>query len=419
MVDIVLLFLLVLEWITIYILNGRTLFSPSLISCSMFLLTTTVFILSNNYFVYDIHYKTIIIIILSIFSILLGELYSNILFSKVSYSYISSIKSTAKQINIPNRWIFIILIYIIVSGIIYFRDVYRFSLKVGNIPGNYFMMAMFVRESHEYEKNIVISQMTLLSECLVYLMIYCFCYNSAIVKVKSWKYLLPVAAYSIQVFASDNRTDFLRTIIIVCIIFFVFEKVRTDWEPGNNKKIIMTSIIALLIFLFIFRLLGYRTGTSIRNPLRENLAEYLSASIVGLDTYLIQGEPRNILFGQGIFKGIYSILRQWGFNIPEIQKFESFYNYAGGTSNTYTALKAYIKDFAVFGEMLCMFLWGLVINYSINRVKIGSYSFIRVGMLGIMFYPIIMVSIEDVTATVLSMSTLYMMFYFWILKIFL
>lgn len=248
-------------------------------------------------------------------------------------------------------------------------------------------------------------------------MIYCFCYNNVIGKTKSWKYLLPAMAYSIQVFATDNRTGVLRTLVIISIIFFVFEKVRTEWKPGNNKRIISTGIILILLFLVIFRLLGYRTGTSIRNPLWNNLAEYLSASIVGLDTYLIQGEQNNILFGQGVFKSIYSILRQWGFYIPQVQKFEDFYSYAGGVSNIYTAFKTYIKDFTVFGELLGMFLWGLVITYNINRVKRGSYGFIRVCMLGILFYPIVMISIEDVTATVLSMSTVYMLFYFWIFNI--
>lgn len=413
-----LLTLLLLEWIIIYLTNGRTLFSPSIIACSMFILSTVVFIFSKNYFNYEIHLKTVAVITVSLFFIFLGEQFSNGLFRKKEKPMLAENKS-AEPIYIAKIWIFAIFMFVLLTGILYFRDVYKYSLTVGNTSGDYLKMAKFVREDGGYQMNTFISQSKVLSECLIYFLIYIFCNNIVIAKVKTWRYLFPILPYLFYILAADDRVGILRVCIVISVIFFIFEKRRTGWRQGNNKKIIITGLTVVVIYIIVFRGLGYRTDTSVRNPLWNNLSQYIASSIVGLDTYLTNGEPDNILFGQTVFKSIYAILRQWGLNIPVIPWFDSFYTYAGGSSNIYTAFKSYIKDFTLLGELCAMFLWGFIINNSINRIKSGKVGFVRACMLGLFFYPVVMISIGDVTPSVLTITTLYMLFYFIVLEWFL
>ena len=61
--------------------------------------------------------------------------------------------------------------------------------------------------------------------------------------------------------------------------------------------------------------------------------------------------------------------------------------------------------------MLGMYLWGFFITRKLNKVKRGKDGFFNICILGLMFYPIAMISIEDVTASVLCMQTIYMLIY--------
>ena len=303
-------------------------------------------------------------------------------------------------------------------GVIYFWEVYKFSLTVGNFGGNFATMAMYVRNSKMYSKSTLVSQGTLLSECIFYFCIYCF-FNNLNCGKKDLRFFIPIIAFFPHIMAADNRTTLLKILSISCIIIFVLMKKRTNWRKQNNGKIIFIAALVIVLFLCAFRLLGYRTETSIRNSLWNNLMEYISASLVGLDKYLTVGEKANQLIGQWTLAGVYNILRQWGVNIPLVDKFEAFFYYGNNfDSNIYTAFKAYIQDYTYLGGMLGMYLWGFFITRKLNKVKRGKDGFFNICILGLMFYPIAMISIEDVTASVLCMQTIYMLIYLKVIEYF-
>ena len=409
----VLLFMLLIEIMFIYVCNGHNVVSPSFISCAMFILSTVVFILGKEYFQYKLDIVTVITILLFIFCILIGEYMSN-----------------RNEINCEQRTIYFQYIYIqknvcilmafvvLLFGVLYYREVYVFSLKVGNITGNFATMAMYVRNAKSYTKSMLVSQGTLLSECIVYFCIYCF-FNNLNCGHKDKRFIIPIIAFLPHIMAADNRTIFLKLLSISCIIIFVMMKKKTAWGKQSNKKIILIAIVAISVFLIVFRLLGYRTETSIRNSLWDNLMEYISASLIGLDKFLLNGEQSNTLIGQWTLAGIYNILRQWGVDIPKVNKFEEFYYYgAHFDSNIYTAFKAYIKDYTYIVAILAMVLWGYFIQKKTNKVKKGEDSFFNICTLGLMFYPIAMISIEDVTSAVICMQTVYMLVYLKLIEYF-
>ena len=409
----ILLIILLIEIVFIYMCNGHNVVSPSFISCAMFILSTVVFILGKEYFQYKLDIVTVITISLFIFCILIGEYISN----KKEINWDRK-TSSFQYIYIQKSVCVIVAFVVLLFGILYYREVYIFSLKVGNVTGNFATMAMYVRNAKSYTKSTLISQGTLLSECIVYFCIYCF-FNNLNCGRKDKRFFIPIIAFFPHIMATDNRTTFLKLLSISCIIIFVMMKKKTAWKKQSNKNIILTAMLAICIFLIVFRLLGYRTETSIRNSLWNNLMEYISASLIGLDKFLLNGEQPNTLIGQWTLAGIYNILRQWGVGIPKVNKFEEFYYYgAHFDSNIYTAFKSYIKDYTYIGAIFAMVLWGYFIQKKTNKVKKGKDSFFNICTLGLMFYPIAMISIEDVTSAVICMQTVYMLVYLKLIEYF-
>lgn len=409
----ILLIVLVLEILFIYKCNGKNVVSPSFIACAMFILSTFVFVLGKDYFEYSLNLETVITIFLFLFCILLGEYVSNCYNANYNKK-----ENSFKYIYIQKSICILLAILVFGLGVIYFWEVYKFSLTVGNFGGNFATMAMYVRNSKMYSKSTLVSQGTLLSECIFYFCIYCF-FNNLNCGKKDFRFFIPIIAFFPHIMAADNRTTLLKILSISCIIIFVLMKKRTNWRKQNNGKIIFIAALVIILFLCVFRLLGYRTETSIRNSLWNNLMEYISASLVGLDKYLTVGEKANQLFGRWTLAGVYNILRQWGVNIPVVDKFEAFFYYGNNfDSNIYTAFKAYIQDYTYLGGMLGMYLWGFFITRKLNKVKRGKDGFFNICILGLMFYPIAMISIEDVTASVLCMQTIYMLIYLKVIEYF-
>lgn len=418
----VLLGVLIVELLIFYRFNGKNVVSPSFVGCAMFILTTVVYLSAQEYFGYEIHSITVTVIVSLLFCVFIGEQFANKLAVKERDRTVGiDIEKTKEAIEISHLYCLIITVFEIVIMAIHFREVYSYSLLVGNVEGNFLTMAKYVREavSNGYaplDLSIITSQGVVISECLVWFFIYSICYNKNQTNKLYRRYLIPIIAYLPNVWITDNRVTLLRMVAVSFIIIFVFTKQKHGWTKKGNKKIVVLAIVGVCLYLVIFRLLGYRTETSLRNELWDNFTEYVSASLVGLDRYLLNGETPNTLFGETTLSSIYNILRQWGLPIPVVDSFEPFYEYAHGNSNVYTALKAYIHDYTLLGAIVAMILWGFVINYSLKYIRKNGTGFIRVCFVGMMFYPVAMISIADTTSSFLAMRTVYTLVYLLILN---
>ena len=417
----VLLILLGIELYIFYNSNGKNIISPSFLGGMMFILSTTIYLSADEYFGYEIHFVTVLTIIGLLACIFIGERFAERLIVKKQLCKIPSEDSNSRTfIEVP-RWVCLfITIGVLAMSLLHFRTAYLYSLTVGNTAGNVFTMAKYIREASlsgkgAFELPILISQGLVFSECIVWFCVYSICNNKNITGKFYYRLLFPIIAYLPNVWATDNRTSLLRMVAICFIIVFVFIKQKHGWTKKGNTKIVFFGVLVICLYLVVFRMLGYRTETSLRNELGENLIEYMSASLVGLDKYLLEGEPANTLFGEGTLKGIYNILRQWGLPIPMVDQFEPFYSYAGGMSNAYTTFKAYIHDYSIVGAIVAMFLWGAIINYSMKYIRENNVSFVRMCVVGMMFYPVVMLSIADSTAVFLSMKTVYTLVYLFVI----
>lgn len=410
-----LLFLLIIELITFYYFNGKNVVSPSFLGCALFLLSTVMYLSAGEYYQYELHIETVLVIVFLLCCVFLGEVFAN----RIQIRRKNSIQ--VAQVALTTRVVCVLLaIFVFLVSIVYFYEVYLFSLSVGNTAGQFFTMTKYVREARlngiaSFDAGIISNQGGVFSLCILYMCVYAICAHKNRTGKIYWRYFLPIIAYFPHVMATDNRTDLLRTIANCTIIVFVFIKQKQGWKKQGNAKIIFIGMGAICAFLVAFRWLGYRTEASLRSEVWNNITAYTSSSLVGLDIYLQNGEAPNVLFGERTLSGIYNILRQWGFPIPVVPAFEEFYTYAHGVSNVYTTFKAYIKDYTMIGAAVAMFLWGAVIRSVIRRIKETGVSFVRVSVLGMMLYPVCMLSIADTTSAFLSIATVYTLVYLFLL----
>jgi len=410
----ILLIVLLIELIIVYGFNGKNVVSPSFIATGGFILSTGVLILSRDFFQYTLTYTSVLIISFVIICILIGELVA----SKFRFSMNTNLRVPTKSIDskrlilIPKFVILILFLFVIASGILYLYDAYLFSLSVGNTPGNIFGIAKYVRFSGvDYSPSIFISQSNLLSECIVYLVFYSYSYNLILFKKNRLHYLFPLLGFIPHILSYDGRTIIIKILSICILIYFTLNKQKNNWAKGNNRKILVVGIMSLLAFLFIFRFLGYRTDSSINNSLWNNLSEYISSGLVGLDKYVLSGAEKSDIFGKNVLTAFYGTLRGLGLSVPLYSTNDIFFTYAGGESNIYTGLKGYIADFTMIGLFISMFMWGYCITSLKNKIRIGGVSIIKVFLLGLFFYPVILISIAGATHVVLSITTVYALIY--------
>jgi oligosaccharide repeat unit polymerase len=413
--NLLLLILLILELLLIYFINGKNVVSPSFIGCCGFILSSLVLNLSTEYFQYDIHGITVFIILTTLIAILLGEQFGKRISIKTRNT-LYRVEEHESIITISPYIYIVLFLFVAVSGYLYLQDAYVYSLKLGNSVGGYFSIAQYTRFIGGYSPSTLLGQANVLSESIVYFCIYVFFYNSVLFKKKSPITLLPLIGFIFHILANDGRSVIIKYFCVSCIMYFVMYKQANGWKKGGNKKLLRIGVGAVIVFLVVFRILGYRTGASVNNALWDNLSEYLSSGIIGLDVSTTTEMVENEVFGQNTFKVIYDTLRGWGINVPVINTHREFFSFAQGKSNVYTGIDGYILDFGLMGAFLAFFLWGTVIQWAQKRVKKLGFSLIRLFLMGLLYYPVAMLSIAGATHVVLCMPTIYTIVYLWVLQ---
>lgn len=413
--NLLLLILLLLELPIIYLLNGKNVVSPSFIGCCGFVLSTVVLNVSREYFQYDIHAVTVFIILITLLVILLGEIIVNKISSTKRECSVCKVEER-ESITIPVYIYIALFLFVAISGYLYLRDAYIYSLTIGNTVGGYFTIAQYIRFVGGYSPSILLGQANVLSESIIYFCIYVFLYNSVMFKKKKLITLLPLIGFVFHILANDGRSVIIKYFCVICLMYFIIYKQANGWEKGGNLKLLRIGVCSVALFLLIFRVLGYRTGASVNNNLWDNLSEYLSSGIVGLDVSTTSKAVENQIFGQNTFKAIYATLRGFGANIPIINANREFFNYAQGSSNVYTGIDGYILDFGMIGAGFAFLLWGIIIKLTEKRIRKLGVSLIRLFFMGLLYYPVVMLSIAGATHVVLCMPTIYTAVYLFILQ---
>ena len=390
-----------------YILTGRDILSPCIISIYMFIITVLIAILNKNSWEEDISSLTVIVVLSALLVFGMGEIFGKSIVSRTSNKAISPKSNPLKLINgkqrifIGDKWIVISSCVILVVLYFYFNYIKQIAAIAGNNSGIELMLH-YARNA-QFDPSISTNQSALLnigitfSRAISIFFLFVFLYNIIFYnfRLKDIKYLIPVILNIGNILLSTGRTQFINLITVFLILFFIMLKQKYKWSTKMNIKILISGFLGILIFLIIFRLSGYLTTKSLNYSLWDNISKYVGAPIIALDKYL-QNQPQNHFFGKETFSSIYYVLRKFGVDIPYYSVPNEFISWNNLTNvNIYTAFRRYIQDFTLFGMIFIQFFLGAFYGGFYNLIKLKNKVGLGLIIYAMLFFPIVQMAIEE------------------------
>lgn len=417
---ILLLCILIIELIVAYLVNGKRIVSPSIIAIGVFIFSSLLYALfMDSFFGSDISLITVLVVSILLAFVILGERVSSI-FVKTNSNFIRR-NVYHCSFKASNLIILFAGLFVTAVSVWYFYDVYKFSLSLGNSPGDFISAPQYVRHASSYgtgrsvySSGLVLGQLLLISKCVVYFSLYIFLESIFVKKKPKWMCLLSFFGYFIYVFFCDSRGYLIADIMVFIIILNQILSNAGFSNKKINKILVVFGLASFVAFFILFRILGYRTGTSLHFSFATNLVDYASSGIFGLDLFLQKPFYDNSYFAQNILRNVYLKLNDFGFNFVLGGPNADYFVFLGGQSNIYTGLRSLINDLGVF-SCLFLFLWSFATTIML-RNKRYRFTMIHSYLLGMLFYPLVMISVGGEWANVISITTLYMVFYLFIIE---
>lgn len=418
---ILMLILLMVVATVSYVLNDRHIGNASTIMTGIFFISSFVALLNINNWKFRLHGFTVFIIISSILIFLAGELLAKYIVSKINQN---SKDVTYVQITLPQPG-YIVTLFVIVAMILMFMYYYsQVKLLAYNYSGKNNDVIYYAREAvvSGQDLNKIANHFSCLAQCIAYIFATFFIYN-IINKKFNFNiilYIVPMFIYLLFYAVMGVRTGYIYIITFLFITICFFYQNKCGWVTKSSIKLVVLGGISLIIFLFIFRLTGFLKYSGVGTTAFKSISKYTAFSIPAFDHFLQNHFPPNIYFGQYNLNRVYSITNQLHItNIEMTSRFLPFYDLTEEvSSNIYTALARYIQDFGYFGNYIIMFIMGLLYSFGWYMIKTRRKVGIGIIIYAMEFYPIVLMSIDEVffnevmtTTLVYQMVYLFMVFY--------
>ena len=410
MVYLLLLMLLLLLGVAYYF-SYRNILSPTVVVCAGFVFGVFFAVLNVNRWGFTLDPLTVIVIVSGIGAFWAGELIVNSRYDRREIRVPDhEICRPLSAIHVPGWMIFLIATGMVLMAVYYFLDMYRLSLTGGN-PGGFSLMLHYAREAQLKRLGYIDSfsfHFTLATNAVSTVFIYLFFRNlvASGFRLKLLWQCVPIFLNVPIMVLSGGRTQIISWIVSMVIIGFVLYQNKHRWHPGNTPKILLGAGLAAGVFLVIFTLAGYLTGKSQTRSSYDMISLYAGLSVPSLDQYLLNPLPDTGMIGDHTLYPIYSTLRTFGFDLPDLYAPYEFIRFNDVFGNVYTALRRYIQDYTYPGMLLIMFLMGF--GYSAFFRKAKRNVGLWLVCYAVFCCPLVMMFFEDqFFLSLLGISTIY------------
>ncbi|MDY5795752.1 MAG: O-antigen polymerase [Fusobacterium gastrosuis] len=387
---------LVFLFIFSYCIFKKNLLNPSVVLCSVFMISTFFFMLNYKKWGIYINEKTILIIFLTIISFIAGNLL--IYFNHNSKKYkILKKQDINTTITIGIKKTILIDLLLLVGLKFYIKNVYEISLLGGN-TGGYENMLFYARQAklNFYDINRVSINIFYFTKAISYIYIYNFLnftFQKGL-KLKKIYLLSPVIIYLVFLIFSTGRTELIYLFIYSLTIYFVLLYRQYNFDTKINKKIIIYSLLSWGVFIIFFFISGKILGRS-DSKMFYSISRYTGSSIAALNSFLNNNiENNNIYFGQNTLFSIYSILRKLNRDIPNFYAPYEFVYFNDMRTNIYSAIRRYTEDYGMVGLYSITFFLGAFYGRFFDYVTYKKKNFLLI-MYSVFSFPIFEFPIEE------------------------
>ncbi|MDD7409789.1 O-antigen polymerase [Fusobacterium gastrosuis] len=413
------LFLFILS----FFLFKKNILNPSVVICSVFLVSLLFSILNINNWNLKFNLETVLIVLYSLIVFILG----NTLVIVLKMKNINIFEET--EIRKGSFYLhFLVMILLSLLIIPYFKGTYQLSIIGGN-PGGYDKMLMYTRKAKLSFYNIgKFNTLSLyLARAVSYISIYIFSHVTIFkgFKFKNLYLLMPTIIYSIFLILTTGRNYFIYLTAYILVIYFTLFQRKYKFNKKLYKTIIVYGIVGLTLFIIIFLAAGFLTGKTQRRGVFEEISLYVGSSIPALNLYMENERIAPELFGQNTLFRIYNILRKLGYSIPQLYAPFEFVNLNERlTTNIYTGIRRYYQDFGFIGLTVMMYFLGAFYGIFFHIVCYAKKSRFKMILYATFCYPIFEFVIEErffmtlfPTEMFYNMIFLGVVYYFYVYRI--
>lgn len=360
----------------------RDLLSPTLISAVAFflvVLSAVIGFMSWNY-VGELSITTVLIFILGLTAFAVGEIAARVIYRK------KSTKEMEVNYVLSNKVLVMTLIFVAFSAWLMMLEIVRVSKQYGFSDSNFFSVLSFYRTKtglfsdaafSDGGINFFVKQLWKICGAINLVIFYYGFQRIMRLRKKINKLelalivlILLVSLFQTFLFNGGRSIFFHYVVAYVAIVTFTL-------FVCNGRKITGKIIRRATLFIGLLILLFYLLLPVVGRDTRHGIVEYTTFSfgtaVPSLELYIrSDAKEKNEYIGEETFSGIYYTLNKIGvieYAKAQSHEWRSFANDGTLSSNTYTSLRSYYKDFGIIGVILLQFIFGFIITLIYLAVK--------------------------------------------------
>lgn len=393
--------------------------SPTIMSICTLLVSLSLLIININEWGISINIQTYFTIIGGVLVLSVGEITAKSKYHRRTNLFEEK-NSPIKQIKLiaPSKsFTNFIIIYMMITLIWYFLSI-RSIVFMSGIDG-----ATLIGAYRAAEKNLnFILQLCLtINLSLAYYFLLSFIEHYVFTGKKIIRYLIPVGIYLISSILSSGRMNILYLFATIIIFSYISYHQKNGWNLKFNINIVKKFIIAGMISLGLFYLLGYLTGKSNVHGFYYTISLYIGSPIAALSNYLENFQYSFSDFGNETLIGVNNILEIIGIDLAVAdQRILDFVHLGNMPSRTniYTSFRRVINDYGYFGMLMYQFLLGLILTTMYQKIKRFKWKNIKFGIIMYSYlfrYFIFQFVDERILMNIFSLTTMAQITVFWLL----
>lgn len=414
----ILLFFEIIIFMVSFYLNRQDIMAPSVIMNLVFIFSTSLVLINSSKWNIMFEFKTICILLSGI-----------ITFTAIDGCMASVVKGKIQQDSISikpvyfEKWkmIFICLFDFIIVMLV-LKEVKRIAATNTYFKNIFYAYRMIT--SHSDSNSPIESMNGIINQSMKFVIISgflssaFFVNNVLICKEKLYKniiYVIPVLALCTMTFFTGVRTNILRLCTFSLVVWYILAQYKTGWKTKTSWKFVKVLIISLIVILVFFgvsqKLLG-RVGGS--TDIVSVISNYAGAPIVHFNQYIQDPPPKNDIWGQETFTGVWKVLYKLGVIDNYYSVHEEFRPIVDKDfGNVYTFFRRFIQDFGWIGMIIMTALTSLLFTIIYNRkIKNKELTYKQWAIIieyGYMFYIVAMTSIDNLVHDYINVGTLLLL----------
>lgn len=384
-----------------YLLVNR-MFSPPVIACISLGIAALIGAFYNDYWGYDLHFITVLVILFGLVALALGYLFGRKI--EVEKEKISECKRFSLDV------LYIITFVIIASVVIYafYQEVNLHLLILQTaIEDEYALQHLHEAGRDTFNYSWYVKYPLALVQSVTFVCIYCFVYN--VIKCgfifRDLSFLVPIPYYIINSILRTDRNQILLLVLFSIVIYILLKKGKLV-----AKDLIIPAVLSSLFLLWfgLFRMI--KTGIYDIQSSFDSICVYITAGIPAFDK-LINGdlEITSFYFGGRSLRGFHNLMQSiMGIDYAEplyavdygdgfVSIGDKITTYGHGVhTNVFTAFGGVYIDFGFWGIIIYFMLYGIVLGVFERYVYTALNGGYRYILYAYLMYPLFVLNFDEV-----------------------